>query len=53
MNEKLEEFTWKVRAFFTCVGYDIGSTVLRMRIGFMRLRIAIARRAVEVLKDEL
>ena len=50
MIEKLREFTWRTKLFFICVGYDIKSVVIRVRIRFIRMRISAVRYAVEVLK---
>ena len=53
MNEKNKELAWKVKLFFTCLSYDIRSAALCLKIGIMRMKVALAKRAVEVLKDEL
>lgn len=51
MIEKLREFTWRTKLFFICVGYDIKSAALCVKLVVMRMRVAIAKKAVEVLKD--
>lgn len=53
MREKVKELWWKVKLFFTCVRYDIKSAALAVKIRIGRIRLAIAKKAVEVLKDEL
>lgn len=41
----------QVRLFWICAKYDVKSAILAAKIRIMRLRIALAKKAVEALKD--
>ena len=53
MEEKMHGITWKVKLAYTTAKYDIKNFCLTIKIAVMRARIAVARKAVEVLRDEL
>lgn len=48
-----ESVMWKVKLAYTTIKYDIKNFCLTVKIAVMRARIAVARKAVEVLRDEL
>lgn len=47
----MQEAKEQVRLFWICAKYDVKSAILAAKIQIMRLRIALAKKAVEVLKD--
>lgn len=53
MKEKLETAKEQARLLWTCVKYDVKSAILAAKIQVMRLRVKMAKKAVEMLRDEL
>ena len=50
---KKEELLWKMKLAYTVVKYDVKNCALAIRLAVIRMRVALAKKAVEVLKDEL
>lgn len=51
MKEKMQAAKEQVRLFWICAEYDVKSAILAAKIQIMRLKIALAKKAVEVLRD--
>lgn len=51
--ESKEGIVWKLKLLWTCISYDVRSVALWVNITVKRIRVAIAKKALEILREDL
>ena len=52
MDRNEEGIVWKLKLLWTCISYDVRSAVLCAKIMGCRIRSAIARKALEIIRED-